>query len=90
VNTGAVWTGRALAGALAPSGAVTLLGNTITRPAALCGAFPFATGATPGSNGIPDELLRGQFPWLLVIAVGAGLGATAMGWSSRRRRRRRA
>lgn len=90
VNTGAVWTGRALAGALAPSGAVTLLGNTITRPAALCGAFPTATGATPGSNGIPDELLRGQFPWLLVIAVGAGLGATAMGWSSRRRRRRRA
>ena len=91
VNTGAVWTGRALAGALAPSGAVTMLTNTITIPAALCSGLPTTTGVTlvPGSTGVPLEL-RGQFPWLLVIAVGAGLGATAMGWSSRRRRRRKA
>ena len=90
VNTNAVWTGRALAGALAPSGAVTLLGNTITRPPALCSSLP-TTGGTvaPGNTGVPLEL-RGQFPWLLVIGIGAGLGATAMGISSRRRRRRNA
>jgi hypothetical protein len=90
VNTGAVWTGRALAGALAPSGAVTLLGNTITRPPALCSSLP-TTGGTvlPGNTGVPLEL-RGQFPWLLLIGIGAGLGATAMGISSRRRRRRNA
>ena len=90
VNTRAVWTGRALAGALAPSGAVTLLGNTITRPPALCSSLP-TTGGTvlPGNTGVPLEL-RGQFPWLLLIGIGAGLGATAMGISSRRRRRRNA
>jgi hypothetical protein len=95
VNTGAVWTGRALAGALDPSGAVTLLGNTITRPTAACAGLPTATGASPspgvlpGNTGVPLEL-RGQFPWLLLIGIGAGLGATAMGISSRRRRRRNA
>jgi hypothetical protein len=89
VNTNAVWTGRALAGALAASGAVTLLGNTITRPAALCSSLPSVTGVTPGSTGIPDEM-RGEFPWLLVIGIGAGLGVTALGVSSRRRRRRSA
>jgi Protein of unknown function (DUF3494). len=90
VNTNAVWTGRALAGALAPSGAVTLLGNTITRPPALCSSLPTTGGIVlPGNTGVPLEL-RGQFPWLLLIGIGAGLGATAMGISSRRRRRRNA
>ena len=46
-------------------------------------------GVVPGSTGVPLEM-RGQFPWLLLIAGGAGLGAIALGWSSRRRRRRRA
>jgi hypothetical protein len=87
VNTNAVWTGRALAGALAPSGAVTLLTNTITRPPALCAGLPTTSGTvSPGNTGVPLDL-RGQFPWLLLIGVGAGLGATAMGVSRRRRRR---
>jgi hypothetical protein len=47
------------------------------------------TAVVPGSTGIPEEM-RGEFPWLLLIAVGAGLGATALGISSRRRRRRNA
>src|SRR5450756_246230 len=90
LNTGAVWTGRALAGALAPSGAVTLLSDTITRPPALCAGLPTTSGAVlPGNTGVPLEL-RGQFPWLLLIGIGAGLGATAMGITSRRRRRRNA
>jgi hypothetical protein len=87
VNTGAVWTGRALAGALDVSGAVTLLSNTITRPPALWAGLPTVGGTvSPGNTGVPLEL-RGQFPWLLLIGVGAGLGATAMGISRRRRRR---
>jgi len=91
VDTGAVWTGRALAGALAPSGAVTLLSNTITRPLALCAGLPTTSGAAvlPGNTGVPLEL-RGQFPWLLLIGIGAGLGASAMVISRRRRRRRNA
>jgi hypothetical protein len=89
VNTNAVWTGRALAGALDVTGAVTLLSNTISQPAALCSSLPSVTGVTPGSTGIPDEM-RGEFPWLLVIGIGAGLGVTALGVSSRRRRRRSA
>jgi hypothetical protein len=55
------------------------LGTIVTAPAAVL----------PGNTGVPLEL-RGQFPWLLLIAVGAGVGATVMGVSSRRRRRRRA
>jgi hypothetical protein len=94
VNTNAVWTGRALAGALDVSGAVTLLGNTITRPAALCAGLPTtgarpSPGVLPGNTGVPLDL-RSEFPWLLLIGVGAGLGATAMGISHRRRRRRNA
>ncbi len=55
------------------------LGTIVTAPAAVL----------PGNTGVPLEL-RGQFPWLVLIAVGAGLGATVMGVNSRRRRRRRA
>jgi Ice-binding-like len=43
----------------------------------------------PGSTGIPEEM-RGEFPFLLLIALSAGLGATALVISSRRRRRRNA
>ncbi|HEV2032912.1 MAG TPA: ice-binding family protein [Candidatus Dormibacteraeota bacterium] len=101
MTTGATLIGRALA----RNGAVTLDTNTITTPAALCAGLP-VTGAVPtptptpgvvptpsvvpGSTGIPDELMRGQFPWLLILAIGAGIGATALGLSSRRRRRRQA
>jgi hypothetical protein len=53
------------------------LGTIVTAPAAVL----------PGNTGVPLEL-RGQFPWLVLIAVGAGLGATVMGVSRRRRRRR--
>jgi LPXTG-motif cell wall-anchored protein len=43
----------------------------------------------PGNTGVPLEL-RGEFPWLLLIGIGAGLSATVLGFSSRRRRRRTA
>jgi len=89
VNTGAVWTGRALAGALAVSGAVTLLSNTITRPAALCAGLPTATGVTPGSTGIPNEM-RGEFPWLPLIGIGAAVALGGLSFGSWRRRRRTA
>jgi Ice-binding-like len=39
------------------------------------------------SNGVPLELRGQEFPWLLVIGLGAGVGAVAMGVSARRRRR---
>ena len=55
------------------------LGTIVTAPAAVL----------PGNTGVPLEL-RGQFPWLLLIGIGAGLGASAMVISSRRRRRRNA
>ncbi|MFI5267232.1 MAG: ice-binding family protein [Chloroflexota bacterium] len=79
VNTGAVWTGRALAGALAPSGAVTLLSNTIIRPGAGCAGLPF--------TGIPLSL-RGGFPWqLALIGIAGAVGALVLGSSVRARRR---
>jgi hypothetical protein len=88
--TGATLQGRALA----RNGSVTLQTNTINLPAACTlapapGASP-SPGVVPGSTGIPDELMRGQFPWLLVMALGAGIGAIALGYGSRRRRRRQA
>jgi hypothetical protein len=65
----------------APEGNVlpATLGVIVTAPAAVL----------PGNTGVPLEL-RGQFPWLLLIGIGAGLGASAMVISSRRRRRRNA
>jgi hypothetical protein len=85
--TGATLNGRALA----LVGAVTLDTNRIIQPSG-CGfgvpafvAGPFGT-TLPATLGVPLEL-RSSFPWLLVIAVGAGLGATALGVNARRRRR---
>jgi hypothetical protein len=84
LNNGVTLQGRALA----RNGAVTLINDTITAPTT-CNAVtvPGPTAVVPGSTGIPDELMRGQFPWLLIMAIGAGLGAIALGYGSRRRRR---
>jgi hypothetical protein len=92
MTTGATLNGRALAGAIAPSGAVTLDTNRIIQPDG-CGygiptyVAPPAGNILPATLGIPWELI-GQFPWLVVIAVGAGFGAIVLGVQSRRRRRR--
>jgi len=88
MQTGALLNGRALA----RNGAVTLDTNRIIQPTG-CGfaapAFvpPPAGNILPPSTGVPWELL-GSFPWLLVIGVGALLGASVMVVSTRRRRRR--
>jgi hypothetical protein len=87
--TGATLNGRALARA-----AVTLDTNRIIQPSG-CGygtptyVPPPAGNILPATLGIPWELI-GQFPWLVVIAVGAGFGAIVLGVQSRRRRRRSA
>lgn len=74
--TGAnILTGRALA----RNGALTLDTSRITPPSGTC------TGV--GNTGVPLEL-RGEFPWLLLMGLGAGIGAAALGMSSARRRRR--
>ncbi len=76
MDAGATLIGRALA----RTAAVTLITNTITRPAASCAGLPF--------TGIPLEL-RGGFPWqLLLIGVAGALGALLLGSSVRGRRRR--
>ena len=85
--TGATLNGRALA----LTGAVTLDTNRIIQPSGCGYAVPTFVSA-PGGNILPATLgvpleLRGGFPWLLVIGVGAGLGVTALVVSSRRRRR---
>jgi hypothetical protein len=83
-----------------PSGCTTGLTTNFAAPAPVAAPVPnsgnlpaslgvIVTAVVPGSTGIPKEM-RGEFPWLLLIAVGAGLGATALGLSSRRRRRRNA
>jgi hypothetical protein len=83
-----------------PSGCTTGLTTNYAAPAPVAAPVPnsgnlpaslgvIVTAVVPGSTGIPEEM-RGEFPWLLLIAVGAGLGATALGISSRRRRRRNA
>jgi Ice-binding-like len=80
MNTGAMLTGRALA----QNGFVHLDTNIINNPGACAGT---GGAVLPGNNGVPPDL-RGEFPWLLLIGVGAGLAVTAMGVTSRRRRRR--
>jgi hypothetical protein len=96
MQTGATLNGRAMA----HTGAVTLDTNRIIQPSGCPGGFttsyptpayvpPPAGNILPATLGIPWELI-GQFPWLLVMGVGAGLGATALGISNRRRRRRSA
>jgi ice-binding like protein len=92
VNTGAVWTGRALAGALDVSGAVTLLSNTIAIPPANCAALPTVGAAatpTPAVSGAPGggggPLQNDSFPWLLALAAGvlASAGAVGLGLTIR-------
>jgi hypothetical protein len=50
--------------------------------------LPLSLGYSLGipSNGVPLEL-RGEFPWLLVIGMGAAVGATALVVIGRRVRR---
>jgi hypothetical protein len=92
MTTGATLNGRALAGAVAPSGAVTLDTNRIIQPDG-CGygvptyVGPPAGNILPATLGVPSELF-GQIPWLLVIAVGCGIAAVVLGTRSRRRRGR--
>jgi hypothetical protein len=80
MQTGATLNGRALA----RNGLVALDTNTITGPTGCSGG---GGGVVPGNTGVPADF-GGGLPWLLVIGVGAGLAATAMGVSTRRRRRR--
>ena len=86
MQTGATLNGRALA----RNGAVTLDTNRIIQPSG-CGygvptyVPPPSGNVLPATLGIPQELL-GSFPWLLVVGIGAGVGATALGVSARRRR----
>ena len=96
--TAATLNGRAFAGVgTGGAGAVSLHTNRIIVPTGCPGGFttsyptpayvaPPAGTLLPATLGVPWELI-GQFPWLLVIAVGAGLGATVLGVQSRRRRR---
>jgi hypothetical protein len=73
-----------------PSPTPTPTATPTATPGATPGATPSAgTGGAvlPGNTGVPPDL-RGELPMLLVIGVGAGLAATAMGVTGRRRRRR--
>lgn len=88
MQTGATLNGRALA----RTAAVTLDTNRIIQPSG-CGygvpgyVPPPVGNILPATLGVPLEL-RGQLPWLLLIGIGAALGATALGVTSARRRRR--
>lgn len=87
MQTGATLFGRALT----RTGGVTLDTNRIIQPSG-CGYTGPAFVAAPAGNilpatlGVPWELIN-EIPWLLVIAVGAGFGATVLVVSNRRRRR---
>lgn len=95
--TAATLNGRALAGLIAGSGALTLDTNRIIQPGGCPGGFttafpppafvpPPIGNILPATLGVPFEL-RDQLPWLILVGVGAGLGATVLGVSARRRRR---
>jgi Ice-binding-like len=96
--TAATLNGRALAGVGAGgAGAVSLHTNRIIQPSGCPGGFttsyptpafvaPPAGTLLPATLGVPWELIN-EIPWLLVIAVGAGLGATVLVVGNRRRRR---
>jgi Ice-binding-like len=98
MQTGATLEGRALA----RNGAVTLDTNRIIQPGG-CGFAAPPVGSPPvgnilpaslgfslsiPSNGVPLELQGEQFPWLLVLGAGSGLGVMALVVSRARRRRR--
>jgi hypothetical protein len=96
MQTGATLNGRALA----RTAAVTLDTNRIIQPSGCIGSFtqsfptpayvpPPAGNILPATLGVPWELMN-EIPWLLVMAVGAGFGATVLVVSNRRRRRNRA
>jgi hypothetical protein len=90
MQTGATLNGRALA----RTAAVTLDTNRIIQPSgcgyAVPGYVPPPVGnILPATLGVPSELMR-EVPWLLVIAIGSGMAALALGITSRRRRRRNA
>ena len=97
MQTGATLEGRALA----RNGAVTLDTNRIIQPGG-CGVAAPPVGSPPvgnilpaslgfslsiPSNGVPLELQGDQFPWLLVLGAGSGLGVVALVVSRARRRR---
>jgi hypothetical protein len=94
MQTGATLNGRALA----RTAGVTLDTNRIIQPGGCGPPFftfnypvpayvpPPAGNVLPATLGVPSEL-RGGLPWLILLGIGAGLGATALGVSARRRRR---
>jgi hypothetical protein len=92
--TAATLNGRAFA----IGAALSLHTNRIIQPAGCPGNFttsypvpgyvaPPAGTTLPATLGVPEELLA-EIPWLLLIGIGGGLGAIALGVSSARRRRR--
>ena len=88
MQTGATLNGRALA----RNGAVTLDTNRIIQSSG-CGYGVPAFVAAPGGNVLPANLgvpgeMRGEFPWLLVIAGGAGAAVIVLGFGTVKRRRR--
>jgi hypothetical protein len=95
--TAATLNGRALAGLVAPSGALTLDTNRIIQPGGCVGGFttyynppsyvsPPVGNILPATLGVPSDVVA-QIPWLLLIGVGSGVAVAALGFSSRRRRR---
>src|SRR5438270_1141915 len=88
MQTGATLNGRALA----RNGAVTLDTNRIIQSSG-CGYGVPAFVAPPGGNVLPATLgipfeLRGSFPWLVLIAGGAGATVIVLGFGTVKRRRR--